>query len=93
MGRMLQYFLLNISIDKKGIDGFYGGFPATVDIKDSKKIRIYFDNKRKTFVKRIMDSETLIMSGPPKSIDPQRPMKIAVNVENKFHSVTIEKGN
>lgn len=90
-GKDVAVFLVDYQIDKKGVDGFYGGFPATVDLKDSKKIKIYFDNKRKTFVKNIMDSETLIVSGTPKNIDPQRPVKISVNVENKSHSERIEK--
>ena len=90
-GKKVAVFSVDYQIEKKGVKGSYGGFPITADIKDLKKIRIYFDKERKTFVKNITDSKILILSDSAGNPSPERQLKIDVNVENTVHSVTTEK--
>ena len=92
-GRKVAVFLVDYRIEKKGVKGSYGGFPITANIKDLKKIRIYFDKERKVFVKNITDSKILILSDPDGGTDSERQLKVDINVENSVHSVTTEKVN
>lgn len=90
-GKKLAVFKVDYHLDRKGVKGKYGGFPVTVNLKDIKDVKIYFDRKRKTFVKTVTDSKILLLSDPDAVTKPQQQFKIDINVENTIHSEITEK--
>ncbi len=90
-GRKVAVFSIDYHLEKEDVKGSYGGFPITADVRDQKKIKIYFDKERKVIIKNVTDTKILILSDPSEDVYSDKKLKIDVNVENTVHSVTTEK--